>query len=179
MKKLLLLLVCAYLLVNCDSKSKNFTADTILFTSEKIADEKPNNFEFCVDTTMLKKALEQKVLMNKSSLDKIEIRKQKIVSTNDEYYFILGRNFKKHLKLAVWLDKKDDSFYLHQMPKTKDDDSFNKEVFYFMYLTCEGTDTDCFPEVCLEKGEKFWTSTKIPKCGGESKCITSKTVIEE
>lgn len=178
MKKIVFLLICSYLFINCNNKGEKFTTKNILFTSDKIAQTNGNNFEFCVDTTMLKKALEQRVLMDKSSLEKIEIKKQKVVSANEEYYFLLGRNLKKHLKLAVWLDKKEDSFYFHQMPKTKDDDLMNKEMFYFTYLTCEGTDNDCFPEVYLEKGEKFWTSTKTPKCG-ESKCLTSKTVIEE
>ena len=179
MKKYVLLFVCSFLFLNCTDKNKVYTTKKILFTSDKIAEAKGEGFEFSVDTTTLKKALKEMILVNKISLEKIEIRKQKVVSTNEEFYFLLGRNFKNHLKLAVWLDKKGAAFYLHQLPKNQEDDLLNKEIFYSTYLTCEGTDTDCFPEVCLDKGEKFWTSTKTPKCEADSKCKTSKTVIEE
>lgn len=60
------------------------------------------------DTTEFKKFLKDNLFAESKkliSLDKVEIKKQAMLTLEDEYYFVLVTDFKNHIRIAKWLNK--------------------------------------------------------------------------
>jgi len=116
------------------------------------------------DTTLFKRYLKANLFseVDKTiTLDKIEIRKQTMLSSNEVYYFVLITDFKNHVRIAKWLKKNKNSLYLI------DSEDENAEPIEIMYQVCNGPE-NCLPNIFKLDSEKHWT------CGETMYCLTEQ-----
>lgn len=135
---------------------------------------------FTFDTVQLKEYFEgflpdsfavQSPFFDEMSIEKGLLESHNTTNTAKEYYFLLLRNYKHKLKLALTLHKKGNEFFLFaKTPEmTEDDIELNSR-----YLICYGTDEDCFPQLYVDPdGETSWTSTssQLLICDPEDPCM--------
>lgn len=120
-----------------------------------------NEIEFLQDTTAFKNHIRQSMNFKAEvNFDKIEILKQFTIgignSTSSEFYYVLISDTKHNYKVARWLNRIDDRFYINN--KSHIGDQFEQT-----FLICVGVD-NCYPEVFDIDGKKSWGCNKDPKC---------------
>ncbi|MCO6147547.1 hypothetical protein [Flavobacterium sp. NRK1] len=127
-----------------------------------------------IDTTAYKKFLEDNLFADrKVVLNTIQIKEQKTLSSGETFYYVYLATKDKKIKVARWLNKKGDNFYVN-------DEIEEGPLFEQSYLICEGGG-DCGPEVYIDKENRLWGCSKIIACyveGVKMECSSAKTYIE-
>lgn len=132
---------------------------------------------FIQDTTLLKEKLKENISFDKPiEFDSVEIVKQTTIGDlQEDYYFVLIKNYQYRVKIARWLNLIGDELYFNN--KTNQVDSFEQ-----IYLTCIGNN-DCYPEVFIFDNQRGWGCSKNPKCLIDTEqrdyldCYTYKTIL--
>ena len=145
------------------------------FGQQKIAIIKENKIRLVVDTVKLKKYVKYYLFpdSDKISIDKVEIRKQKMLMSEKEYFMILFHDFENEVKIAKWLSLKGKKLIMKNNLKEND-------LFEAVFLTCSGSE-DCFPNIFEMDGSRNWTCGELTMHLGEEQirdtgCIISRSL---
>lgn len=112
---------------------------------------------FNLDTISYKKTLKERLLPSHNIVfDKVEIKKQLTLGTSVDFYYVLLKTKDNKIKVARWLNKIGDSFYVN-------DEIEEGILFEQSYLICNG-EGDCDPQVLLDGSTRFWGCSKIIAC---------------
>ena len=115
------------------------------------------------DTVELKKFLKDNLFSESTKeilFDKVEIKKQKMLTSNEEYYFVLISDSKNHIRIAKWLNRIGENLYSKE-------NLDNGDLFENLYQTCVG-EQDCQQNVFTIDSKRHWT------CGEQIACMTEE-----
>lgn len=121
------------------------------------ASETEGKTEIAFDTVKFKNYLQAELFPNKKvSLTTVEVKKQKALGSGEEFYYVYLANKDNTVKIARWLNKKDDGFYFN--------DEFEEgSLFEQYYLICQGNG-DCGPQLYEESNKRMWGCSTDIKC---------------
>jgi hypothetical protein len=128
-----------------------------------------------VDTITYKKTLSEKLLPGRNvTFNKIEIRRQLTLGTGLEFYYFLLQTENEEIKVAKWLNRTNDVFYIN-------DELEEGDLCEQMYLICEGKGK-CYPNVYEDGTMRLWGCSDIVGCGITDgvtpTCTSTQSIIE-
>lgn len=140
---------------------------------------KNNVFDITADTAAFVKNIKDNLFYGKVvNLNKITIRRQLTLEAKNEFYYILVTDEKQHIKVAKWLIKLDDQFFINDLISTGN-------LFEQSYLVCIG-EGDCSPQVLEIEDEKQWGCSTDIQCyvdgaaaaAAAKECKSYKSIIQ-
>ncbi|WP_143090451.1 hypothetical protein [Flavobacterium akiainvivens] len=145
----------------------------------KIAKEDQKKVLFVEDTVLIKEFFKELIPKEISvaedsipnTFDKISIESALLQDDNGkilkDYYYVMCRNFKLKLKIAILLKKEGKDFIMFYDSPTL---SHHELDMNKCFLTCYGTNEDCYPQLYIDKGAEYWTSSAYSYCNPDSPC---------
>ena len=141
----------------------SFFITIISFAQQPFAKIYKDVFVIEKDTVAFKKFLKDNLFSESKTeirFDKVEIKKQKILTSDEEYFYVVISDSKNHIRVAKWLNKIGDNLYSKDV--IDDDDLFEN-----IYQTCVGKQ-DCNMNVFVLDSKRYWT------CGETMTCLTDE-----
>jgi len=133
------------------------------------------SYKFIADTVAYKKMLKDGLLAKTDvTLNKVEIVKQLTLGDKKEFYYVMASSKDGTYKIAKWLNKKGNSFYVNNALAAGD-------LFEQSYLTCIG-DGSCGPQVYQVKDQRLWGCSEDIRCYKPGfvveNCKSAKTILD-
>lgn len=139
---------CLYIFFSCSKVN----------TSGSFASIEEDTMEVNIDTTAFKKFLETKLFSNKDiKFNTIQVRKQKALGAGKEFYYVYLATKDNSVKVARWLNKKGNDFYLNDVMPDEG------VLFEQSYLVCRGIG-ECSPQLFIDGERRMWGGTTVVAC---------------
>lgn len=156
MKKLLYYIFLIFVFFSCrkDRISYIYSIDGY----EKFAELRNDTYNITTDSISFKAKLVELFDTKKQvSIDKIEIVKQQTLGDNkSDFYYILAHDLTKDIRIARYLVRINDFFYINNNIKSED-------LFEQTYLICIGGG-NCNPQVFDMESGMSWSCSDIYEC---------------
>lgn len=124
---------------------------------------------FVADTVEYKEFVSYKLFNGKNIVfDQIKIVHKKTLGDGKEFYYLELSTQNRDYKVAKWLNKKDNNFYLNNTISEAEIQDFFEQT----YLICIGN-TDCSPNVYQDGNSRIWG------CGDAIECYISEEAAKQ